>query len=60
MVYTSEGTNKIPDEVKDYVVDYYMSGIPEELIAIYTGLEVFDVISILKDEGLYEKLIHTT
>lgn len=58
MVKKSRRISEIPDDIKDFVASYYTSGIPEGLIAIYTGLEVFDVISILKNKGLYEKDIH--
>ena len=45
--------NEIPEEIKDFVTNYYMSGIPEGLIAIYSGLKVLEVITILKNKGLY-------
>jgi len=50
----------IPDEIKEFVEHYYTLGIPESLIAIYTGIQVFDVISILKNKGLYKKETHVS
>jgi hypothetical protein len=60
MTQKTQRIGEIPNEIKDFVVDYYISGIPEGLIAIYTDLEVFEVIAILKNKGLYKKDIHVS
>ena len=55
MVENFQTESGIPDEIKEFVEYYYTLGIPKKLIAIYSGLEVFDVISILKNKGLHNK-----
>ena len=55
MVDSFQESNEISHEIKDFVTNYYLQGIPEGLLAIYTGLEVSEVITILKNKGLFKK-----
>jgi hypothetical protein len=47
--------DRIPDEKTQIVKNLYLSGIPEEFIALQLDLEIPVVIKILKDFGVYKE-----
>ena len=48
-------TEQVPDEKKQIVGNLYLSGIAEEFIALQLDLEIPEVISILKELGIYKE-----
>lgn len=61
MVYGEEGKNKLTrvilklDNKKAVARNLYLSGIAEEFIAMQLDLELFAIIQILKEQGIYKK-----
>lgn len=49
---------RVPSEKKDVVKNLYVSGIPEEFIAMQLDLEIPLIIAILKDLGIYGHTDH--
>jgi hypothetical protein len=48
------GTKQVSDEKKQMVRTLYLSGIAEEFIALQLDLEIPEVITILKESGIYK------
>ncbi|AIF84571.1 hypothetical protein NTE_02522 [Candidatus Nitrososphaera evergladensis SR1] len=44
---------RAPSEKKEVVKNLYVSGIPEEFIAMQLDIEIPVVIAILKEQGIY-------
>jgi hypothetical protein len=48
------GTKQVSEEEKEIVRNLYLSGIAEEFIALQLDVEISEVISILKESGIYK------
>jgi hypothetical protein len=49
----------IQEEKKEIIKNLYVSGMPEEFIAMQMDLEIPVIIEVLKERGVYEVSQHT-